>query len=233
MKTKISAYYCLLPSFLFMLYLTYMQYVIKHGFWLKGLVLSTMAMLIYVACFVQLKRKSDGVSKRLVMTSSSLLACFLLFLGIYVSTDAETALIAGVAVHTMMAFVFAVILVGKHSVVMRDSDTGALYRINGMKAHRLSDNEVKEYWAVESNNLHSLKEFSSNSVTGFDSSSPTIVLPYGSNDFNSSDFNHGIHINPSSGSPMVGGISGHDISGNSWGTNFSEPMNTYDPNRGY
>lgn len=233
MNTKISAYYCLLPSFLFMLYLTYMQYVINHGFWLKGVLLSTMATLIYVACFAQLKRKNDGVSKRLVMISNSLLACFLLFLGVYVSTDVETALISSVAAHTIMAFVFVVIVVGKQSVIMRDSDTGALYRISRMKAHRLSENEVNKYWAVESNNLNSLKEFSSNSVTGFNSNSPTIVLPYGSNDFNSSDFNHGIHINLSSGSPMVGGISGHDISGNSWGTNFNEPTNTYDPNRGY
>lgn len=50
--------------------------------------------------------------------------------------------------------------------------------------------------------------------------------------FNDS-FSNGITVNPASGMPMVGGISGLDIHGNSWGTNFNEPSNTYDPNRGY
>lgn len=74
------------------------------------------------------------------------------------------------------------------------------------------------------------------SVTEF--SSKTL----GNNEYQSSGNNHtnyngadsaGFVINPASGMPTVGGISGLDIHGNSWGTNFNEPSNTYDPNRGY
>jgi hypothetical protein len=67
-------------------------------------------------------------------------------------------------------------------------------------------------------------EFSSSDVTGFDVSSSVQSV-------NHSFSNTDLIINPTSGMPMVGGISGLDVHGNSWGTNFNEPSSTYDPNR--
>jgi len=43
----------------------------------------------------------------------------------------------------------------------------------------------------------------------------------------------GILINPSTGLPMVGGMSGIDVQGNSWGTNNNDVSNMYDPSRDY
>ncbi|WP_085952535.1 MULTISPECIES: hypothetical protein [unclassified Citrobacter] len=73
-------------------------------------------------------------------------------------------------------------------------------------------------------------EISSGQFLGHDSDS--LVQPINS-DLSNADFKQDTVINPSSGMPMTGGISGLDIHGNSWGTNFNEPSNTYDPSRGY
>jgi len=93
-------------------------------------------------------------------------------------------------------------------------------------------------WAGLGSGVFSLAVFmavswSSNSISGFDHSSSVIPLSYTSSSLTHSDYNSGITINPSTGMPMVGGISGLDIHGNSFGTNFNEPSSTYDPNRGY
>ncbi|MGK3194555.1 hypothetical protein [Enterobacter soli] len=110
--------------------------------------------------------------------------------------------------------------------LLRDKDTGNLYEIRGTKAYRLNDLDAAKYQSVSMGKGIQFAEFSSGEITGFDASSSVQSV---SNTFSHSD----LIVNPSSGIPMIGGISGLDIHGNSWGTNFNEPSNTYDPNRGY
>lgn len=117
----------------------------------------------------------------------------------------------------------------KQQAILRDKMSGDLYKIRAGKAYRLSDDEAKKY---QSNNIPAY-DFSSGSLSGSDSNFTVIPLSSVSDGSASNDYNTGIAINPSSGMPMVGGISGMDVHGNSWGTNFNEPSNTYDPNRGY
>ena len=96
--------------------------------------------------------------------------------------------------------------------------------------YRLSDEEAVRYQTSMSGKGIALAEFSSSQYSGLDTNSSVLPINFGPSH---TDINQGIAINPSSGMPMVGGISGLDIHGNSWGTNFNEPSNTYDPNRGY
>lgn len=230
MNTKTKNYFCWLPTCIYILYIAYMQYVINGDFWLKGALLSFFATLLYVACLIQLKKCREKISKIIGLISSVTLSCSLIFLALYVGKDAETALISGAAVHTIVAFIFATTVAGKSSVVLQDKDTGAYYRIKGGKANRLSDSEVQKFCSASKNSNTPIGEFYSSSIKGFDSNSPVIPMTYGSN---IPDYNSTIIVNPSTGMPMVGGISGLDIHGNSFGTNFNEPSSTYDPNRGY
>lgn len=233
MNTKTSPYFCWLPTCFYTLYVIYMQFVVHDGFWLKGAILSFLATVIYLACFVQLKKNSAGISKKVILIITCIISGLLICLAMFVGKDAETALIAGVAVHTVTAFVFAFSIAASNNTIVKEKDTGVLYRIKGGKLHRLSEIEVKEYIRVSDNSAYPLKEFSLSTIVGTDSSASVIPLTYGSNDVSNPDFNHVMDINPSSGLPMIGGMSGLDIHGNSWGTNFNEPSNTYDPNRGY
>ncbi|MBF4180627.1 hypothetical protein [Lelliottia nimipressuralis] len=114
-----------------------------------------------------------------------------------------------------------------------DKDTGNIYRVHKGKAYRLSDSEVERCKNDTSGRFKPTGEFSSGSVSGFDSHSSVIPVSFGLSSNANHDYNSGIIVNPSTGMPMIGGMSGLDIHGNSWGTNFNEPSNTYDPNRGY
>lgn len=114
--------------------------------------------------------------------------------------------------------------------LLKDKDTGSIYEVRGSKAYRLSDAEAAGYRTTMFGKGAALAEFSSSQYSGLDSNSTVIPVNFISS---VTDINQGIAINPSSGMPMVGGISGLDIHGNSWGTNFNEPSNTYDPDRGY
>ena len=110
--------------------------------------------------------------------------------------------------------------------LLRDKDTGHLYEIRGAKAYRLNDFDAARFQSISMSKGLQFAEFSSSDVTGFDVSSSVQSV-------NHSFSNTDLIINPTSGMPMVGGISGLDVHGNSWGTNFNEPSSTYDPNRGY
>jgi len=114
--------------------------------------------------------------------------------------------------------------------LLKDKDTGNVYEIRGSKAYRLSDEMAARYQTSMSGKGIALAEFSSSQYSGLDTNSSVLPINFGASH---TDISQGIAINPSSGMPMVGGISGLDIHGNSWGTNFNEPSNTYDPNRGY
>ncbi|QMM55146.1 hypothetical protein HVX06_21655 (plasmid) [Enterobacter sp. RHB15-C17] len=121
----------------------------------------------------------------------------------------------------------------KPVTILRDRDTGNYYSIKGGNAHLLSQQDINQYVSGSPGKKIRSFEFSSNEISGFDSHSPVIPLSFGLSSNTNHDYNSGIIVNPSTGMPMIGGMSGLDIHGNSWGTNFNEPSSTYDPNRGY
>ena len=143
----------------------------------------------------------------------------------------ENSIFLYLSMSTVMVLSVGVFGVGRTGLNLRkDKDTGNIYEIRGGKTYRLSDAQAAAYRSDIFDKEVTLAEFSSSQYSGLDMSSPAAPVNYSANNV---DFNQGVTINPSSGTPMVGGMSGLDIHGNSWGTNFNEPSNTYDPNRGY
>lgn len=119
------------------------------------------------------------------------------------------------------------------SSLLKDSATGSYYMTVNGKPYRLTEKRVEEIRASNAAQIEYAQEFNPDSLDTFKQfSNESSFIKY-PDSYSSNDANGGIDINPASGSPMVGGISGLDIHGNSWGTNFNEPSNTYDPNRGY
>jgi len=160
---------------------------------------------------------------------NTLLAVLLTFLVEFVGNDTESALIAGIAVHSLIAFIFVGVVLRpityKDNTLLKDEDDGRVYVIRNGRAHVLTDNEAQ----LISTTDNKIISFSGSQIGIQDGGITNIPLNTSFND----SFSNGIPVNPASGMPMVGGISGLDIHGNSWGTNFNEPSNTYDPNRGY
>lgn len=116
--------------------------------------------------------------------------------------------------------------------LFKDKNTGRMYRIIDGKKNLMSENDVIDI----SNQGHSFKirEFDSVVIN-------TGITGVGNHSFTDANFNKtdnhfpDLYVNPTSGLPMNGGMSGLDVAGNSWGTNFNDPANhsAYDPNRGY
>lgn len=114
--------------------------------------------------------------------------------------------------------------------LMMDKDTGLFYTVRGEKIIPLTPAESIRYLT---SNAHSpsVIEFSSSLTPMFDGAISFQEL-YPVNSFGNELHSNQV-VNPSSGVPMVGGIGGLDIHGNSFGTNFNEPSSNYDPSRGY
>ncbi|WP_130100417.1 hypothetical protein [Siccibacter turicensis] len=120
--------------------------------------------------------------------------------------------------------------------IYKENHTGAMYAVKNGKSRLLNVNEVTHVTAlVDAGKLH-IHEYVGDFNAGSSiASSPTFdnaSLHSGVN-LDSSSTNY---VNPSTGLPMSGGMSGLDISGNTWGTSFNDPANngtSYDPNRGY
>lgn len=112
--------------------------------------------------------------------------------------------------------------------LLRDVDTGTFYKVKG---NRISPLSAGDMYFQEGK--HVVADFSSSSIPGFDGSASVVAFDSTSFFRNGSDYASNTIINPSSGMPMIGGVSGLDVHGNSFGTNLNEPISNYDPNRGY
>ncbi|WP_285112603.1 hypothetical protein [Leclercia adecarboxylata] len=134
----------------------------------------------------------------------------------------------------MMGVSCVIIGIGIQKVeLFKDQSTGAFYRVADGKKYPISEDELERYRSKFADGRAPIVQILSDSSNGSDSNFSVFPLSSVSDGSASNDYNTGMAINPSSGMPMVGGISGMDVHGNSWGTNFNEPSNTYDPNRGY
>ena len=118
---------------------------------------------------------------------------------------------------------------------LKDKDTGNVYKIKRGKAYRLSPDEALQYQASLATQKIPTTTFSSSLIPEFDSNASEILMSYASSGCDFLEKNSDMMINPSTGLPMIGGIAGLDVQGNSWGTSFNEPSGntSYDPNRGY
>lgn len=205
---------------------TYQEWLALLGMYVIGTLLA--APLIYLLIKGSGKHLELGLTVRwmLFLVATLQIACM------YYLWEQSAQLYLSMAI--TMGIISSLYAYGTKSTnIMRDKDTGNFYRLHRGKAHRLSEDDVQKYMSGVIGTNISPYEFSSSAIAGFDSHASENNLSFNSSMFSSDNFSSGMSINPSSGSPMVGGISGHDISGNSWGTNFNEPTNTYDPNRGY
>ena len=229
MTKKVSAYCCFIPIGIYAAYSLSLQLLFYVHFMAKLLLLPLSPSAIYFFCFGWLLRTKSGLNLKATLLFNTLLAVLLTFLVEFVGNDTESALIAGIAVHSLIAFIFVGVVLRpityKDNTLLKDEDDGRVYVIRNGRAHVLTDNEAQ----LISTTDNKIISFSGSQIGIQDGGITNIPLNTSFND----SFSNGIPVNPASGMPMVGGISGLDIHGNSWGTNFNEPSNTYDPNRGY
>ncbi|EDV0839718.1 hypothetical protein OY10_004589 [Salmonella enterica subsp. enterica serovar Havana] len=229
MNKKVSAYCCFIPIGIYSAYSLSLQLLFDVPFMAKSMLLSIFPSAIYMLCFWQLRSTNRRLSLKPILLCCSVLAVSLTFLVGYVGNDTESALIAGIAVHLLIAFIFTGVVLRpvtyRDNTLLKDEDTGKLYVFRNGRVHTLADHEARNVC------MNDMKIISfSDSQLSIQSSS---ISSFSQNSSFNDSFSDGITVNPASGMPMVGGISGLDIHGNSWGTNFNEPSNTYDPDRGY
>jgi hypothetical protein len=183
--------------------------------------------------YLLIKASNDDSKFGLHTYKGGITATALQFICLYSFWSYSVQLYISMAICMVIMSVIYSYTAKKNNLIL-DKDTGSLYRVRGYKAYRLEDEELERSKADIAGRNIQIGVFSSSSISGFDGNSSVIPVSFSSTS-SSTDcgYNSGIIINPSSGMPMVGGVSGLDIHGNSWGTNFNEPSNTYDPNRGY
>lgn len=216
-----------IPLIIYGLYLTVMQIRFGGNFFIIGFSLTFLATFVYALFSISIFRKTTTLNLKIVLGFSALLALTLGVLTGIVGDDYESALFSGVAVQTIISFIVVAtsFAKGNKGQIVVDSETGSAYRVVNGLAQRLSESDARRYVDGSERTY----DFSSGSIPiadGFSSISGA----------GSSGIDSGITINPSSGLPMNGGMSGLDVGGNSWGTSFNDPsgsQNSYDPNRGY
>lgn len=229
MNKKISAYCCFIPICIYATYSLSEQLLYDVQFMAKSMLLSIIPSSIYLICFWKLLNGNKCSGLKITLLSNILLTILLTSLVGFVGSDAESVLIAGIVVHSLIAFVYAGIVLRptsryKNNAILRDENTGRLYVSRDGVVQPLADYDSQYMFTEDMKIVNFSGGEASFQYNGF-----SIPLNISSNDA----FEHGLVVNPSSGMPMTGGISGLDIHGNSWGTNFNEPSNTYDPSRGY
>ncbi|EPA1042568.1 hypothetical protein ACQZWC_004256 [Enterobacter bugandensis] len=229
MNKKLSAYCCFIPIGIYAAYSLSLQLLFDVPFMAKSMLLSVIPSAIYMLCFWKLLSSKRGMSLKATLLSNLVLAALLTFLVAYVGNDTESALIAGIAVHSLIAFIFAGTVLRpmtyKDNTLLKDEGNGQIYVIRNGVAHILPANEAQRL----STSDNKIMSFSGIQMSILDAG----ITTNRDNTYFNDSFSNGITVNTASGMPMVGGISGLDVHGNSWGTNFNEPSSTFDPNRGY
>ncbi|ELY4230335.1 hypothetical protein ACR2R9_004033 [Cronobacter sakazakii] len=218
----------LAPTAVYLTFYGALSVIHSENILFKSLFTSLFATVIYTAKFFAQRKamKDDSVTSSGRTGSVFALVAVLLLVslsGAYfvAPNDGEFILIFGAVVHSLLAFAAAGLTAEKRKIphIFRDSASGQYYRYE--------QNGVAKLTESEANALNINRESNTIPSYSFDSISISSAN-YGTG-------NDNIVINPSSGLPMPGGISGLDIHGNSWGTSFNEPSSntSYDPNRGY
>lgn len=144
--------------------------------------------------------------------------------------------------------------------VMMDKDTGNAYRLSSGMLMKVEVSDMSEMNSMKKLGGIYIQEFESSKINGFDNSAammPLAIYPT-LMEFAKQDATHGVEynhqsandlfgrggldnynntfINPTSGAPMTGGISGIDTTGHTWASGSNESINnssSFDPTRGY
>lgn len=228
MRKTVNAAYSLIPMLLYLTYMLFMSFRFGLSFFFMALIVSVLASAFYLIGFYSLKKEDADCSVFKLFVISAVLSCALVSIALFVD-DKETALIGGTAAHTVLAavFLFAYALTKAKRRVIFDETSGKYYQITEGRRFELTAQQVKDFkiGAFATTNMHDTHHsFTDGSSLSGGSSNTGSATEVGHN-----------YINPSSGLPMHGGMSGLDVAGNSWGTNFNDPTNhqPYDSTRGY
>ncbi|HHJ4617509.1 TPA: hypothetical protein ACQJI0_004493 [Citrobacter freundii] len=189
-----------------------------------------LGVLISLPLYYLLKKIDDkGVYKGALasVVRRALFSIFLQLSCLYFFWEKSAYLYLSISV--VMGLSVAILTVGRKDWGLI-KNAGNTYEVRDNGTYKLKDSGSSGYKTGILGKELTLVEISSGQFLGHDSDS--LVQPINS-DLSNADFKQDTVINPSSGMSMTGGISGLDIHGNSWGTNFNEPSNTYDPSRGY
>lgn len=224
-----KSYICLIPIGIYFSFFLIMQIKFGHSLFFKSLVVSIFANCLYALLFFMIKRSGEEAKSEvnIVVRATLVLAICLVFLVFICNDDSDTILIGGTAIHSILAFISLMYSTRKMNggKVIKDSKTGQLIRVRNGQYTPLTSEDRSGYIAPCENAQTAGSSIVS--ASGVSCSSP--LSPSGSGYPSTQTC-----INPSSGLPRTGGMSGLDVAGNSWGTNFNDPTsnNTYDPNRG-
>ncbi|WP_189660124.1 hypothetical protein [Enterobacter sp. R4-368] len=233
MKRTVNKIYCFVPMAIYLVYSVILSLRFGSSYISMSLLVSTLAFMIYLVVFFSLKKEMLNCPLSLLTSISLILTLTLAGVIFNVGEDRETALISGAAIHTVLAFCFVFVYGYKRtkSNLAASKVSGKYFIVKSGERFPITDNEARtmRMRGVVVNDLSHEVHGASDNFIPINSNGHLNNISAGPG--SSSD----TYINPSSGLPMNGGISGLDIAGNSWGTNFNDPTThqSYDPNRGY
>lgn len=220
MKFKLSSLNCLMPVGIYFIYLMVMHKTAGNYFFAKGSLVAILPTIIIFGCYWKQKKSNLVISRKFSLLCSSFMAILLGLLIVYVSDDTESMLIAGCGIYLVAAFAFA-FQSAKLIASKIISDNGTVTN-QGHNAHE------HQYADLLTKNDHSV-----NGLNPSDGFVGNVIGSESNDNYESITGYQNPIVNPSSGLPMIGGFSGLDIHGNSFGTNFNEPTNSTDSTRGY
>lgn len=220
MKFKLSSLNCLMPVVIYFIYLVVMHETAGNNFFAKGSLVAILPTIIILGCYWKQKKSHLVISGKFSLLCSSFMSILLGLLIVYVSDDTESMLIAGCGIYLVAAFAFAfqsAKLIASRII----SDNGTITN-QGHNAHK------HQHADLSTQNDHLV-----NGLNPSDSFGGNVIGSESNDNYESINSYQNPIVNPSSGLPMIGGFSGLDIHGNSFGTNFNEPTNSNEPTRGY
>jgi|GEM_PF-771738 len=206
----------------------------KSSDWLSLVIIYVVGIMISLPVLYLAFKMETRVSERRAGWYLRMLLC-------YVSSGALLVLSwgSGSALYSCLPLIivltFLIMTIGRKEIkspttILRDVNTSALYEIRNGMPYLLSPEKNRAF-------LSAPGKFEVVDVSNFNTSDKSYVTSglLESQTSYSGDLGGTTYINPSSGLPMNGGMSGVDVAGNSWGTNFNDPSHntSYDPNRGY
>lgn len=200
-----------------------LQVAMGHDVFYKGMALSLFGSVIYLICYVVLRKYKTGKNltfRLMVFNSVSIIAAaaiayfFLRGDVDYSSFDEVTSSLAvSVAVvHALMSLVSIFVL--GHSVsyksLYRNNTSGDLYVQSAGQLTKVTPDQIASY------SDYAVASLSDNSISGIESSYSHLDN-MGGLSVNSPSFDTNTYVNPTTGAPMVGGMGGIDTTGHTWG----------------
>lgn len=198
-----------------------MQILIGKDIFYKGIALSLLGSFVYLVCFIMLRKHNTVVKMTRLMMLTSLfitISAVVLYFFMYKEDvkyslygNAENSLAVSIAaIHLFTGFLNSLIIGYKFSrkVIYKDRVTGELYIRNGAKISKVKADQSDKY------SDYNIVYFTNYSELQFEAS---FGNSKNSNDASTQSQGQYTLVNPSTGASMVGGVSGIDTTGHTWG----------------